>query len=59
MSISAAHTTLHLFLLWETDCVMISINNKRMYYEMQLPIGKSWYTVFHIMSYVGVHMMID
>ena len=36
----AAYTTLYLSMLQETSYTIISFNNMRMYYEMQLPIGE-------------------
>ena len=44
-------------MLEAAGCATISVNYMRMYYEMQLPIGKPKYTVSHITPYVRVHMI--
>ena len=35
-SFNAVHTTLHLSMLWETNCTIKPVNYARMYYEMYL-----------------------
>ena len=57
MRISTVHTTLHFLTLWETSYAMIFANHVRMYYKMQMSIGKPKYTMPYVMPHVRLCMI--